>query len=260
MAVPLTPDRMITALANEGVTFREHTGWRTHNRNGAGTWGPVNGVMIHHTAGRDSLGLVWSGTQSLPGPLAHAHLAKSGLVTLTANGRANHAGRGSRAVYDAVVNEVTAPRPGPDEVDGNTHFYGLEIENLGNGTDPYPDAQYRQAVLWAAAICRAHGWSERSVIGHKEWTTRKIDPSFDMRQFRTDVGHRLARGEDTPVTDVPGKDIEAPKPLVYSQVLETDSIPAPSNHPDADEHRFWTGESYLRFIAEKLITIERKLS
>lgn len=261
MATPLSADRMITALANEGVSFREHAGWRTHNRNSAGQWGPVNGVMIHHTAGRDSLGVIWDGTgPALPGPLAHAHLSKTGVITLTANGRANHAGKGSQAVYDAVVAERTViPATGPDAVDGNVHFYGLEIENLGNGTDPYPAAQYRAAVKYAAAICRAHGWDERSVIGHKNWTKRKIDPSFDIYQFRDDVSAQLNRGEDTPVGTVPGKDIEAPKPLAYTQVLETDAIPVPANLSNADEAGFWTLESYLRFIAESLIRIEAKL-
>jgi hypothetical protein len=142
--------------------------------------------------------VVWSGRSDLPGPLAHGYLAKSGVVTLTANGRANHAGGGSPAVLAAVVAEAaTYPAThfhdgSAGAVDGNAHFYGLEISNLGNGKDPYPAAQYDAAVRWAAAICRFHRWSAHSVIGHKEWSDWKSDPSFSMTKFRADVAARLA--------------------------------------------------------------------
>lgn len=194
MAAPLTAAALLKALRGEGVTVVEHADWVTHNRNSRGPWGPVNGVVIHHTAGRDSLGLCWAGTAALPGPLCHTHLAKNGTATMLSAGRANHAGMFAQNAYDAAVAENSAhPRPDAAEtVDGNAHFYGIEIENLGNGSDPYPDAQYQAAVRWAAAICRAHGWSADSVIGHKEGTRRKIDPSFDMAVFRDAVTARLA--------------------------------------------------------------------
>lgn len=261
MAVPLTPGQILAALRGEGLALVPRLGWTTHNRNGHGAWGPVNGVMIHHTAGTSSANLVWDGTPDLPGPLAHAHLAKNGKLTLMSSGRANHAGRGSQAVFDAVVQSrpVPAGNPGPDAVDGNAHFYGLEIENLGNGRDPYPPVQYEAAVKWAAAVCRVYGWDEYSVIGHREWTTRKIDPSFSMAQFRRDVREQLEPKEST-VAQIPGKDIEAPRPQAYRDVMETDSIPVPSNLPGAADQGFWTAESYLRYIAEALVRIEKKLA
>lgn len=194
MAIPLTADRLLAALKAEGVDVAERPGWRTHNRNSRGPWGPVNGVVIHHTAGSNSLALCWSGLADLPGPLCHTHLAKTGLATMVGHGRANHAGGFAENAYSAVVKEAAVhPRPDAVEpVDGNRHFYGIEIENRGDGKDPYPAAQYDAAVRWAAAICRTHGWSAHSVIGHKEGTRRKIDPSFDMSVFRDAVAARLA--------------------------------------------------------------------
>lgn len=194
MAVPLSSSRLLDALRGEGVHVVERSGWTTHNRNSRGPWGPVNGITIHHTAGRDSLVLCWSGTSALPGPLCHTHLAKDGVATMVGHGRANHAGTFAQNAHDAVVKEA-ADHPRPDSaepVDGNAHYYGIEIENLGDGNDPYPVVQYQAAVRWAAAICRAHGWSANSVIGHKEGTRRKIDPSFDMDTFRDAVAARLA--------------------------------------------------------------------
>lgn len=185
---------MLAALKKEGVKVSQYSGWRTHNRNHKGAWGPVNGIIIHHTAGADgSAGraLVYNGRSDLPGPLAHAYLSKAGTVYLTGNGRTNHAGLGDGRVLQGVIKEQTPLRPSKNDTDGNAHFYGIEIANLGNGKDPYPAAQYDAAVRWAAAICRAHGWSSKSVIGHKEWTNQKIDPSFSMTKFRQDVQARL---------------------------------------------------------------------
>ena len=200
MSTPMTAAQFLATLKAEGVRAIEHAGWRVHNRAGHGGWGPVNGVMIHHTAGTypsDGL-LVWSGRSDLPGPLAHGYADKGGSVTMTANGRANHAGGGDPAVLTAVINESALPRPRYGEgdqgaADGNAHFYGLEISNLGNGKDPYPVAQYDAAVRWAAGICRFHHWTAKSVIGHKEWSDQKSDPSFDMSVFRADVDRCLSK-------------------------------------------------------------------
>lgn len=195
MATPLSADRLVKALRAEGVKVKEHRSWRTHNRNHKGSWGGVNGVVIHHTAGVGA-GLpdyCYNGTADLPGPVCHAFVSKKGTVYLVGHGRANHAGGFAQNAHNAVVSESKKhPRPDASEpVDGNTHYYGIEIENLGNGDDPYPKAQYEQAVRWAAAICRAHKWTADSVIGHKEGTRRKIDPSFSMATFRSDVAARL---------------------------------------------------------------------
>lgn len=200
MATPLSADRMLAALRAEGLRVVEHPGWRTHNRAGHGAWGPVNGVMIHHTGGTPPSDgeIVWSGRADLPGPCAHAYLAKDGALTLTGNGRANHAGGGDGTVLQAVVDESYSTRPpaphkhdgSAGAVDGNARFYGLEGSNLGSGT--WPAAQYDAAVRWAAAICREHGWTAKSVIGHKEWSDWKPDPVFDMATFRDAVAARLA--------------------------------------------------------------------
>lgn len=255
MSKPLTPDQISEALLKEGVKAGYVNGWTTHNRNHKGTWGPVNGVMIHHTAGTNSLHLCVKGTAGLPGPLCHAHLSKAGLLTVISSGRANHAGAGCPDVLRAVIRETTLPRPGVDVTDGNSRFYGLEIENRGNGDDPYPGAQYDQAVRWAAALCRAHGWSERSVIGHKEWTRRKIDPSFSMTLFRRAVHERLMHlASWSP--DAPSKSKPTPAPTPDPVPPAPKPVPpAPSPRPPAPE----TVESILRDVTARLERIETLL-
>ncbi|GAA2968673.1 peptidoglycan-binding protein [Streptomyces enissocaesilis] len=204
MATPLTADRLITALRAEGVTVAERNGWRSRNRNHAGAWGPVNGVMIHHTVSSgtaSSVELCFNGYAALPGPLCHGVIAKDGTVHLVGNGRANHAGGGDPAVLDAVSAESYGSRPpasgkhqgSSGAVDGNARFYGFECVNLGDGADPWPAAQLDAVERASAAICRAHGWSAKSVIGHLEWSDHKSDPrGFAMADMRARIAARLA--------------------------------------------------------------------
>lgn len=197
MGTPLSASQMLSVLKKEGVKVVEHAGWETAGRDKATgkTFGPVRGLILHHTAGADSsagLNIVKNGRSDLPGPLAHVYITKNGDVHLLSVHRANHAGLGDDDVLHAVINETALPKPNENNTDGNDSFWGAEIANLGNGKDPYPAAQYDAAVRWAAAICRAHGWSEKSVIGHKEWTNQKIDPSFSMTKFRADVKAQLS--------------------------------------------------------------------
>ena len=208
MATPLSASAMLTVLRDEGLTVHEHTGWRTHNRDSATgkTFGPVHGVLIHHTAGHGDREICYKGRSDLPGPLCHSWLGKTDGLWMIGSGRANHAGLVDLDVVNALIAEKSPlPRDDQANADGNDCLYGLEIENLGNGKDPYPAAQYRQAVLWAAALCRTHGWSEKSIAGHKEVQPGKIDPSFDMDVFRADVKKQLA-------TKPGGKPTPAPTP------------------------------------------------
>ncbi|MFD8899908.1 N-acetylmuramoyl-L-alanine amidase [Streptomyces ardesiacus] len=215
MATPLSASALLAALKAEGCQVVEYRDWRTHNRNHKGAWGPVHGVVIHHTvsSGEDSsVALCYNGHADLPGPLCHTVGGKSGKLYMVSAGRANHAGSGDSDVLQAVINEKPLPTDTKANTDGNARFYGIEIVNLGNGKDQYPAVQYNAAVRWAAAICRAHGWGAASVIGHKEWQPGKVDPrgpvegrgQFDMDRFRADVAERLkhpaswSAGSNTP--------------------------------------------------------------
>lgn len=206
MSVPMTADQWLAALKAEGITkIVQMDGWRTHNRNHKRAWGEVHGVLIHHTVGVGTgmADYCYNGTPALPGPLCHDFLAKNGTLYLVGNGRTNHAGTIAANAHNAFAAE-TMPMNGtfkPDAsepYDGNRELYGLEIENRGDGSDPYPAAQYDVAVRWAAARCRFHGWTAGSVAGHKEVTRRKIDPSFSTALFRTHVAQRLAAKSPAP--------------------------------------------------------------
>ncbi|MFD7224841.1 peptidoglycan-binding protein [Streptomyces sp. NPDC059892] len=207
MATPLTADQLLTALRNEGLRVVEHRSWRTHNRNHKGLWGPLHGVMIHHTVTsgtQNSVDLCYNGYSALPGPLCHGVIAKDGTVYLVGNGRANHAGLGDGDVLRAVAAETALPADNQADTDGNRHFYGFECENLGDGKDPWPAAQLEAIERVSAAVCRAHGWGARSVIGHLEWQPGKVDPrGFTMDAMRARVAERLAAAKPKPTPKPP---------------------------------------------------------
>ncbi|MFI2084310.1 N-acetylmuramoyl-L-alanine amidase [Streptomyces rubiginosohelvolus] len=275
MADPLSAAAFLAALRAEGVKASEHRSWRTHNRNHKGKWGPVHGVMIHHTvsSGDDSsVELCYNGHSALPGPLCHGVGRNDGTIALVSSARANHAGLGDGDVLRAVINETALPAPNEAGTDGNRHFYGLEIVNLGDNKDTYTRAQYRAAVLWAAALCRAHGWSEKSVIGHKEWQPGKIDPrgpiegggSFSMAQFRADVRAQLTgRPGPSPApvpTNPPKEDIAVPLSKDdVSAIWKTDGIlAAPSTAAKGNTH--WTADSYLRDTHARMRAVQTELA
>lgn len=211
MATPLSPDRLIAILRNEGVKISEYPGWRTRERDDetGKAFGPVHMILNHHTAGRNSRNIVArDGVAGLPGPLAHIHLAKDGVATLCSAGRTNHAGLMAKNAYNSFLNEASThptPSKASGTVDGNDVAYGIETENLGDNKDTYTRAQYDAWVRINAAICREYGWSEESVGCHKETSIEgKPDPSgpvegygtrgkftFTPGQFRTDVEQRL---------------------------------------------------------------------
>ncbi|MGW0702166.1 N-acetylmuramoyl-L-alanine amidase [Streptomyces sp. NPDC002867] len=207
MAEPLSADQLLTALRNEGLRVVEYRDWRTHNRNHVGPWAPVHGVMIHHTVTsgtESSVELCYNGHSQLPGPLCHGVIAKDGAVYLVGNGRANHAGLGDDDVLRAVIEERALPPDDEANTDGNRHFYGFECINLGDGKDPWPAAQLEAIEKAAAAVCRAHGWNHRSVIGHLEWQPGKVDPrGFMMASLRERIADRLASAPPSEEDDMP---------------------------------------------------------
>ncbi|MEU4108638.1 N-acetylmuramoyl-L-alanine amidase [Streptomyces sp. NPDC048208] len=195
MSPPMSASGFLSALKAEGLKVVEVGSWRTHNRNHKGPWGPVHGIMIHHTVTSGSartVELCREGYEELPGPLCHGVITKDGRVHLVGYGRANHAGLGDDEVLRAVIAEKGLPTDNESNTDGNRYFYGFECENLGDGEDPWPEAQMEAIVRVSAAICRHHDWTERSVIGHREWQPGKVDPrGFTMASLRARVKERL---------------------------------------------------------------------
>lgn len=208
MAAPLSDATLLRILKSElGGKLRPVSGWQGHNRNPRGAWGPINGVMVHHTGGTTSgngesynRNVLWSGYAGLPGPLCHFGVAPDGTVWLNSNGRANHAGGGDPAVLAKVVAEsyssLKPTRGNSNGVDGNRHFYGIEV--MYSGSTAMSAAQRDSTIKICAAIEREYGWSSKSTIGHGEWSSDKWDPgSCDMNSLRADVQRQIDSASQT---------------------------------------------------------------
>ena len=269
MATPLSAAAVLAALKAEGVRVVEVGDWRTHNRNSKGAWGGVNGSIVHHTVTKgtaSTVSICRNGYADLPGPLCHGVIAKDGQVHMVGWGRANHAGGGDPRVLEQVTAESYTTRPSAptkgnsNGVDGNARFYGWECENLGDGKDPWPAAQYDAIVRVQAALCRAHGWSAKSVIGHLEWSSDKIDPrGFAMADLRADVAERLTHpaswspGSSTTTTPSTTPSEEDPmagmtREQIYDAVWRTDRMTPPEGRATKDNPT-WAAESVLRDAA-----------
>lgn len=227
MSDPMSAATLVRVLKGEGLTIKTPTGWADHERGDetGKNFGPVHGVLMHHTASHNSFSYLWSGSVALPGPLCHGYIDKAGVITMASAGRANHAGGGDPDVLNAVVAESYMTRPPAPKfgegdrgaADGNDVFYGFECENLGDGKDPWPHVQYIAMVRAAAAICRYYQWSDKSCIGHLEWSHYKSDPKgFGMVTFRTDLAACLRAKPGTWPTEAP----PPPHPLTVEQRLE----------------------------------------
>jgi hypothetical protein len=231
MAPPATAAQFLQAFLDEGVHIVEVGPWEAHNRNHMGPWGPMHGVMIHHTVTSGSAHTVEmcrKGYTGLPGPLSHGVITKDGKVHLVGYGRANHAGLGDPDVLRAVINEQPVPVDDQASVDGNRHFYGFECENLGDGKDPWPAEQLAAIEKVSAALCRVHGWSAGSVIRHMDWQPGKSDPrGIDWTLMRERIAKRLG---DKPQVPQPPKP-QAPVVDLSKLVTAAKSDPARSGTP-----------------------------
>jgi N-acetyl-anhydromuramyl-L-alanine amidase AmpD len=148
----------------------EETGWATSGKDFVQS---LVGVILHHDgsgAGQVPAHptVIIDGRSDLAGPLSQWYLSRRGVWHVVASGRANHAGAGH---YNCIQT-------------GNSRLLGVEAANNGT-TEAWPEAQMDAYVRGIAAILRRLNAPSLMAIGHKEWApTRKVDPSFSMRDFR----------------------------------------------------------------------------
>lgn len=168
-------------LKAAGLKVSLDPGWE--NR-GLGDVENIFGVICHHTGVRNpgklnmpTLNSLRNGRKAepglaaLPGPLAQLGLGRDGTYFVIAAGRAAHAGKGSFK-----------------GVSGNLRFIGIEAENGGTSSDPWPPIQLEAYHRGVAAILKHLGKDSTFCVGHKEFAPgRKDDPSLNMNDFRDAV-------------------------------------------------------------------------
>lgn len=254
MATPISVSKLIEFLEKWDVNYKKYENWETHNRNHKGPFGPVNGVMWHHTGSdsKDQRDLLRNGRTGLPGPLSQYGIAQDGTVWLIGHGRANHAGSGDDDVLGAVIDEVVPPVDNETNTDGNQHFYGIEF--WYSGSHPMTDAQYFSGIRLSCALMDYHNWTGASVIGHGEWQPGKWDPGYapskmmNMSNVRHDVNEALKRGPNPVPT--PSANTSPSKSDIYKQVWETDAAKPPAN-VNTGTNSYWWPMSILTYACEQ---------
>lgn len=187
-------------LRAAGCTVVEEDGWKDRGR---GEMGTVKGVMQHHTgpgSEKGLLALIRDGRSDLAGPLSQLFLPKSGVFHVIAAGRTNHAGNGS---WHGITS-------------GNAQTIGIEAQNAGDGKDPWPAVQMEALVKGTAAILEHIKADPLMTMGHREYATprgRKIDPTFDMNDFRELVDVEM---DSTDTTSTP---VVSPLPIAAHRLM-----------------------------------------
>jgi N-acetyl-anhydromuramyl-L-alanine amidase AmpD len=178
-------------LRDAGLTVVETEGWKDRGRDMAA----IRGVICHHTGpgSREGLlNLIKNGRNDLPGPLSQLFLDDDGTYYVIAAGRTNHAGKGK---WQGITN-------------GNSNLIGIEARNAGDGKDDWPDLQMFAYEHGVAAILKHIGADEIMAMGHKEWAQpkgRKVDPTFDMLEFREGVALAMLDPSATLLPSAPPK-------------------------------------------------------
>ena len=155
-------------------------------------------MMSHYTASQyttDQL-LFRTGNGRVPGPLCHWTIGVDGLIKCGATEYTNNAGYGDdwllKELSDFDVDKLGEIEPGPDDrFSLNRYVWACETKAAGKKTH----LQYRNEVALWAAVTIAQGWDTDAdhdgnfvpLIGHKEFTDRKIDPVENMATMRADV-------------------------------------------------------------------------
>jgi len=176
---------------------------------------PVRMVVVHSTAARgpgDFNYLRRGGSPDRPVSV-HYYIAKDGTISqmVADTDEAWHAGQSTWKVDGKLV----SPSCNPISV-------GIELENLNNGKDPYPEAQY-QAVLWLTKqLVTKYNIPRSQVVRHLDIAPqRKTDPrGFPWERFMAELfAPDSAPPAPQPAPSLPPAPQPPPQPLPASQQL-----------------------------------------
>lgn len=178
----MSADQLLADLLGAGLTVVEEPGWKTR---GANTWavGKPEGVIEHHTAPPNPYPVkaLYRDGKIKCNMATHP----DGTVFLVAYNRCNYSsGPGSKVVLVENVRKSIPPpanartRGLADNWGGNRHFWNFENSHEGDGR-PLPTVQFDAIVESTRVVLDHFGLNANQVIGHSEWSYRKIDPYWD---------------------------------------------------------------------------------
>ncbi len=181
------------AFREAGLKVVEEPDWKARGR----SWSP-KGLMQHHTA------------PPVPYPTSRLYGVRikcnwntkpDGTIHVISAGACNYSsGRGAGIVLAQTMDEIapsgSARKRGlSDTMGGNLHYINDETDHWGDGS-PIPGRQWAAAVISKGVVCERLGWSENRLIGHGEWTRRKIDPRWNGKLIHANMNDMRAAVRD----------------------------------------------------------------
>jgi N-acetyl-anhydromuramyl-L-alanine amidase AmpD len=187
----VTPARLLQKLRAHKVPFRLVKDWHSPKIDPYNGRSDFKGVMLHHTAGTNSLNYIVNTNPYAPVRACHFLVQRDGTVQVVSAVGAYHAGKGGPYKFSRTV---TIPKD-----QGNQYLYGIEIESMGstatigNAQGAINIEQVVSTALLSAALLNAMRPTWRSlpvtrVIRHADWTRRKIDVRQDLDWWHQVIG------------------------------------------------------------------------
>jgi N-acetylmuramoyl-L-alanine amidase len=142
----------------------------------------IHAIVIHATANSTLEGVISWFNNPQAQVSAHYTIGKDGRIVqhVRDHNRAWHAGE---SIWKGVPNV-------------NNYGLGIEMVNLNNGQDPYPESQHQANVQLCTFLCRQHHIKPEDIMGHLDIAVpkgRKTDPrAYDLDRLRREVEAALA--------------------------------------------------------------------
>jgi N-acetylmuramoyl-L-alanine amidase len=139
-------------------------------------------IVIHSTANSSLEGVISWFNNSSARVSAHYSIGKDGRIAqhVRDKDRAWHAGNSE---WKGVPNV-------------NNYGLGIELVNLNDGQDPYPEEQHQANVQLCAYLCRKYEIKTEDIMGHLDIAVpqgRKSDPrGYDLERLRREVEAALS--------------------------------------------------------------------
>jgi len=190
----VSPKRLAFKLKRYAVPHTFVPGWSSASIDPYKGRSDFVGVLLHHTAGTNSLNYIVNTNPYAPVRACHFLVQRDGMVQVVSGVGAYHAGKGGPWRFPRRGRDVIVPKNS-----GNSKLYGIEIESLGqtariDGTtkgmtvDQIVSTALLTAALLNAMRPGAGSLPVSRVIRHRDWTSRKIDVLQDVEWWHQAVG------------------------------------------------------------------------
>lgn len=212
----VSPKRLERKLAKYKVPVKYVPGWDTARIDPYKGQSDFKGIVLHHTAGKNSLGWVVSGNPYAPTRACHFLVQPDGTVQVVSGVGAYHAGQGGPWRFtkrEAIPRDL-----------GNRYLYGIEIESLGtkSAIDGSTGGMSVEQVTSTALLCvalldamRPGPWLFKvgRIIRHRDWAPgRKNDTQQDLTWWRAVVAIARANRDDPSLAKAMVRDFVAEHP------------------------------------------------